>query len=515
MRSSLRRTLLQSATLAVGLALLIFIGCEVAAFLNHYGECPIRLVTGFEGSPTAKVKRISNTHWLIDLNDKTWKRPHFFLFRIEGATGQSMTFEIPRAPIKWATLNPVYSYAPNLDDLSTFSVVPVASEKRRQAPNGAELPDTSGQGWQFIHDTEWQSQTESKWQLLIQGKWRSLMKGTTEIRQRFLFRQKFTGDAYVCMRYPYTPSYNQRYLDSLVGRPAVQVITVGTSTEGRPLQVVKISEGGESEEKLKPCVLIYAREHADEQDSSWVAQGAIEYLLSDAFKPSELRKRFTFLVIPVLDPDGAAMGVYEHITDSFLPRHETPESLAYCAFFKRWADGGNPLQLVLDLHNVESQEGEHVELIMFKSDQEHANYRRDFFDQFLQLLAVEKGFTTTMIRSGVLIPLRLESWLHEYYGSLDVLLELDAQAPSRHLTIADLHVIGQSLVLASADYLFSQEAAPLMASVDATQRVRSERWRKYGPKLEPCGPLEAESRCKMWAELDADIAQWKALQKGR
>ena len=528
----MRETVAQKSVVALGFALLFFVSWELCALPSAYGEGPIRIVTGFEGSPATKVQRISDTHWVINVEDPTWKEPRFFLFRVEGAAGRTVTFDIPNAPANWSTLNPVYSYASSLDDLTAFSSVPVASTSYQNAPNGAGLPDTSGQGWQFVRDAKWETSPVSRWQWLREGKLRAAIKGTRLIRQVFRFSQRFDRDAYVCMRYPYTPGYNKRYLDSLTNNPAVQVITVGTSKEGRPLQVVKIDEvypphgvvsppqaapeatgAGEAAAKQKPCVLIYGREHPDEPDSSWVAQGAIEYLISDTIKASELRKQFTFLVIPLLDPDGVAVGVYEHIIYDFSAGHETPESMAYSAFFKSWVDKGNPLQLVLNLHNAESAEGQHVRMRMYWSSREHRKYRQVFFDHFLQPLAADKGFSTKVKpRYSATSHSRLQSWLEWWYGPLDISLEVDAQEPQRHLTIADLHQIGQLLVLASTSYLSSQEAGALLATVDTVRRDRAARWQKFGTGLESYDPFEAEIKCKARAEADADSAKWEALR---
>jgi len=482
---------------ALGLAFLVFIGWRVALLIY-----PVRIVTGFEGSPATKVMKISNTHWVIYPKDKSWEKPHFFLFRVEGAGGRTVTFDIHNAPDKWGTLNPVYSYASSLDDPSAFSSEPVTSAEYRKAPNGSKLPDTRGQGWQFIGNAKWVNQT-------------------------FSFSQKFDKDAYVCMSYPYTPGYNQRYLDSLTNNPAVQVITVGISGKLRPLQVVKIGEGGETGERYKPCVLIYAREYGDEQSSSWVAQGAIEFLASDTPEAREIRRQFTFLVIPVLDPDGAAMGVYDHIAGNFSRERETLESTAYGGFFKSWVDKGNPLQLVLNLHSLEALETQHLGPIMVELETERMKYVAMFLSQFLQPLTETDGFqvqfTTALIPDAggyhraqwrgmeKMAHDRLENWLR-CYGVLGIPFELNTQLQIRHLTISDLRRIGQLLVLASARYLSSQEANPLMASVDAVRRYRAAWWQKYGTALGEYNVLWAEWKCKARADVDADIAKWEALQ---
>src|SRR5690606_2402445 len=117
------------------------------------------------------------------------------------------------------------------------------------------------------------------------------------------------------LKVPYTPAYNEAYLATLKDRDGVEVIEVGRSKKNRPLRVVKIGTG---DPKVTPCVLIYAREHANEQDSSWAARGAIEHLLADTPGSQRLRSQFTFLIIPMLDPDGAAKGRYDSITSRFF-----------------------------------------------------------------------------------------------------------------------------------------------------------------------------------------------------
>ena len=520
----LRKTLVPGAMIVLGVAFLVFVGWQAAALLNRLLESPIRIVTGFEGSPATKVTKISNTHWVINVEDPSWKRPHFFLFRVEGAAGRTVAFEFPNregAEIDndmkraWSPLNPVYSYATSLDDLAAFSSVPMTSVAYHKAPNGSGLPNTSGQSWQFIENAGWQKLRESKWHLLIQGRWWQLIRGTEVLKEAYSFSQRFDKDAYVCMRYPYTPGYNQRYLDSLTnsprgeaaGNPAVRVITVGTSEKGRPLQVVKIGEGGAVEEGRKPCVLVFAREYGDEQDSSWAAQGAIEFLISDAPEARQIRDKFTFLVIPVLDPDGAAIGVWEHIILSFLAwRKRTPESVAYSEFFKAWVDKGNPLQLVLNVHNLEGGEGRNLMIVVPAT--QHREYSLVFYNRFLRPLAEAERFRTGGPWNGSGYP--LGNWLSDSFGTVHMSFEVNAREFERYLTIADLRQIGKLLVLASSRYLSSQEAESLLASVDAIRRDHAARWQKYRARLASLNPIEAEIECKFLA--DSDSPKWEALR---
>src|ERR1700690_2906251 len=104
------------------------------------------------------------------------------------------------------------------------------------------------------------------------------------------------------MRVPRTPSCNEHFLSQLALNPVARVAEIGRSQNGRPLLIAQIGIPGAD----KPCVLLYAQEHADEQDAGWVAQGALEYLAGSAPDAVLLRAHFTFLVIPTLDPDASA-----------------------------------------------------------------------------------------------------------------------------------------------------------------------------------------------------------------
>ena len=57
-------------------------------------------------------------------------------------------------------------------------------------------------------------------------------------------------------------------------------------------------------------IIINGRVHPGESNSSWVIQGLLSYLLSNSESSQELCKRFTFKIIPMLNPDGVIAGNY-------------------------------------------------------------------------------------------------------------------------------------------------------------------------------------------------------------
>ena len=60
----------------------------------------------------------------------------------------------------------------------------------------------------------------------------------------------------------------------------------------------------------KKGVVISARVHPGEPQSSWVVQGLIEFLISSDPIAINLRKHYIFKIIPMLNPDGVIYGNY-------------------------------------------------------------------------------------------------------------------------------------------------------------------------------------------------------------
>jgi murein tripeptide amidase MpaA len=62
--------------------------------------------------------------------------------------------------------------------------------------------------------------------------------------------------------------------------------------------------------KKKRYAVISARVHPGETPASFMMQGFIKYLCSNAHQATQLRKRIVFKVVPMLNPDGVLAGNY-------------------------------------------------------------------------------------------------------------------------------------------------------------------------------------------------------------
>ena len=62
----------------------------------------------------------------------------------------------------------------------------------------------------------------------------------------------------------------------------------------------------------KPTIVITSRVHSGETPASIVFKGIFDFLTSDKKEAKFLRKFYTFVLIPVLNPDGVICGNYRN-----------------------------------------------------------------------------------------------------------------------------------------------------------------------------------------------------------
>jgi len=415
----------------------------------------VQIVTGFEGSTPLSIEKISDTHFRVRITTEGFR--NWFMFRVVGipSEGQTLRIDIVDAPVhKWWSLNPVYSYVTDLAVLQAFESFPLTDPKPPIAAyNRPLLPDTRGQSWHFTSD--------------VWSEGKSVLSTVN----------RYETDAYVALKVPYTPSYDETYLATLSNEPGLKVHRVGHSELGRPLHVIQIGTG---DPRKVPCVLLYAREHANEQDTSWAVQGAIDFLRTDEARASGILDRVTFLAIPLLDPDGASAGRYEIITQNFVyDGEEGPEARAYAAFFKKWVDADYRLDLVFNLHNVESAEAPHLSCPLMESQKARKAHSQQLHRRVMTL-AGEAGYVVAPQSWGHgTADFRLGGYLKKFYGPLHMPYEVNTQEKGQHLSLKESRLIGALLVQASTDFLGAPETESLIDNIREQRGHHRNRMNKY------------------------------------
>nr|XP_012234961.1 PREDICTED: cytosolic carboxypeptidase 2 [Linepithema humile]XP_012234962.1 PREDICTED: cytosolic carboxypeptidase 2 [Linepithema humile] len=118
---------------------------------------------------------------------------------------------------------------------------------------------------------------------------------------------------YLAHCYPYTYTDLQEYLGKIVADPAKTRFTklrlLCRSLAGNGVYYLTITAPTHDDEaRKKRGVVITARVHPGETPSSWTMKGIIDFLTGDTNRAKELRERFVFKLVPMLNPDGVIVG---------------------------------------------------------------------------------------------------------------------------------------------------------------------------------------------------------------
>ncbi|XP_024137084.1 cytosolic carboxypeptidase 2 [Oryzias melastigma] len=119
---------------------------------------------------------------------------------------------------------------------------------------------------------------------------------------------------YLAHCYPYTYSHLQRYLRQIPPAAAsyCKVRVLCHSLAGNAVYILTITSESTSRREAahKKAVVVTARVHPGETNSSWVMEGFLDFLLGDSEDAQVLRDNFVFKVVPMLNPDGVVVGNY-------------------------------------------------------------------------------------------------------------------------------------------------------------------------------------------------------------
>jgi hypothetical protein len=373
-----------------------------------------------------------------DTVDFQVKHPNFFLLRLEGCKGRTLTFHTQGTGF-WPTLLPVYTYDADFQNPRTMN-----------CGLGAQfyLSETIATDWQRVAKAQWSAEAG------------------------FEFQITFDQDhAVIASRAPYSPEYLDRFVHSVRGKGRGVLHALAETTGGRSLYLLEFCRPGVGVGR-KPTVLMYAREHADEHDGSWVVQGAAEWLLSGDREAESLLDQINVLLIPLLDPEGADKGDFDRMTDSFWPSKEDakPESHAVANWLKwNWIDRGERLDFAISLHNVQSGEGP----ALFVPQVDRAREREiGEFNSLLKTLVGKKYMLDHPQEMGK-SPFRLSGYCQDHYGSLALCYEINSQSPQKKLSINEMGMMGRALLQVAAQYGRAPAGARSRAIVDIALRTRA------------------------------------------
>ena len=282
------------------------------------------LHTDFEAGNIRKFEWLSEQHLRCEVNGETDQegrnaQPSWFYFRLDGVAGRPLTIDL-------AGLAGEYNYRQH-DGSGLRNTLPVYSYDDRE--------------WTHFKTSEFDAAT-----------------GTLRIR---LAPER--DRVWIARQPPYTARHLGALLASLRRHPAMKQETVGKTLGGRPMLLLTVTDP-KTPDKNKKVIWLMARQHAWESGTSWVAEGALRFLLSDDPVALEIRRGFVFKIFPMADPDGVARGGVRYNARGYdLNRNWDavdpalmPEIHSQRKAILDWVDAGRRLDFFLTLHNTESAE---------------------------------------------------------------------------------------------------------------------------------------------------------------
>ncbi len=181
---------------------------------------------------------------------------------------------------------------------------------------------------------------------------------------------------------PYRISDLDKMIERIGKNKLVTIEQVGTTVEGRPLEIIRIGKNS------KKSIVLRARAHPWEAGGNWVVEGLVSALLKK--ESAKFLDQYTIYIMPMANKDGVARGKtrfnalgvdlnrqWDKEPDSLL----APEKFAFEKKLKQLVASGNKPLLAIDLHN-DNNGNIHVNLPTSRNQEYTENMKK--FDSLLR-----------------------------------------------------------------------------------------------------------------------------------
>lgn len=266
-----------------------------------------------------------------------------------------------------------------------------------------------------------------------------------EFSDRILTKRFDTDSVYIAYFIPYTYAM----AEEAVGRWAsatdvVELLTIGYSAEGRPLQLLRITDRT-TDDTGKKIVWIQSRTHPGETPAGFLLEGIVDRLILS--ERDDLLKNTVFYVVPMENPDGAALGLSR--SDALGIDHEgnydsdisetAVEVQAYKNYITGLYNNGSPVDLFLNLHaQTPSKSSYWIHSPESTSDAMYRKKLKLFYNTVFYPQMKVSNADYNNIRSRV-----PEGWMWDEFGDRTVAVTLEV--PYTHYSDRNMWVTDENL----------------------------------------------------------------------
>jgi len=290
---------------------------------------PVLFNTAFDSASIGRVEKISETEFRLHIRGQQDSRGRnrqatWFYFRMDEVAGRALTIRLTAFKGEY---NDRPANAPAGDWYR-----PVFSEDNRT--------------WTHFKDAKWDV-VEDELTLTLQPR----------------------GNTVWLAHIPPYPQSRALELVAEAGRsPHARAEVIGQSVLGRPLHLVTVTNFARADADKK-VVWLQARQHAWECGTSFLVEGALQFVLSADAAAQKLRDEVIFKFVPMINPDSVARGEVRFNANGFDPNRQWDEvDLRSKLWLERnpeiWyvkkallaQHAQQPIAIALNLHNTEMNE---------------------------------------------------------------------------------------------------------------------------------------------------------------
>ena len=269
----------------------------------------------------------------------------------------------------------------------------------------------------------------------------------------FQFSQHFIKEpVWIAYAHPYPTSRLKSVIDNIRASEFVQIENIAKTDQGRNVTLIRITDT-QVPDHNKKNILILALQHAGEDAGGYMAEGLINFLVSDDKEAMKAREKFNYIIVPMMNPDGTYNGTsrynmqMEDLNSIWLNDNKAqPEVMGVKGWIASWNAGGNNIDLFIDIHN---------------HSQQHQENRFIFPDHNLDSLAIVMG-KHWPFRS---LHSEFKGSSNDYFHkkgipSGTVELSQSHLADGKYLEIEDYFSFGKGTVVALNEYFENPSTAP-------------------------------------------------------